>query len=438
MEAVHSWWTVRGEGEATSSEHRIDVRFSPLVIHTNRNWKTAHSASTTRTNATFHVAVDGTEASSEVGLPPFKPGIYEGTAEDCRDLSIRFAYHLTFLLGTRVLASGTTSACRETLNLAQKGGDGGGVDAQKTAGLAIEPASERERILVTALRALDGCAASGRHPNAALALVETAILRCLSRAMGTPVPSLLDVCGGHQGPVRCFYTVGMAADRNLLAEDVRYGSGNTQFLKFKLDKDAEKALEVFSALEAEGLLVAGRRTVAIDANCSWDPEFAMDFLARLQKYLPHVYMIEQPFPFEMPFSEAAKVGAGWARFKDKCTECGIVVYADESMRTSADVAALRPYCHGVNIKLEKAGGYREAARAWKACKASGMGVWLGCMVGTALNCNVIVEILGLSDGSVDLDGFLLTSPGCQPCDPSFRLTEGPDGLKGCIELKIAE
>ena len=30
MEAVHSWWTVRGEGEATSSEHRIDVRFSPV------------------------------------------------------------------------------------------------------------------------------------------------------------------------------------------------------------------------------------------------------------------------------------------------------------------------------------------------------------------------------------------------------------------------
>ena len=32
--------------------------------------------------------------------------------------------------------------------------------------------------------------------------------------------------------------------------------------------------------------MAGHRTVAIDANCSWDPEFAMDFLARLQSTFP--------------------------------------------------------------------------------------------------------------------------------------------------------
>ena len=48
--------------------------------------------------------------------------------------------------------------------------------------------------------------------------------------------------------------------------------------------------------------------------------------------------------------------------------------------TSADVAALRPL-PGSTSSL-KAGGYREAARAWKAC-SFWHGRVAGCMVGTA-------------------------------------------------------
>ena len=68
-----------------------------------------------------------------------------------------------------------------------------------------------------------------------------------------------------------------------------------------------------------------------------------------------------------------------------------------------------------------------------------MKVWLGCMVGSALNCNVIVEILPICDGFADLDGFLLVEKDCQPCEPSFTLTRGSHGLLGCIDLStIAE
>ena len=63
---------------------------------------------------------------------------------------------------------------------------------------------------------------------------------------GDPVPSLLDACGGHQGsrPVLLHRRYG---GRQEPAGGGRPLWGNTQFLKFKLDKDAEKALEVFRA-----------------------------------------------------------------------------------------------------------------------------------------------------------------------------------------------
>ncbi|QDZ20803.1 enolase [Chloropicon primus] len=420
MEEVEHWWRVSG-GEG-KGEHRVEVAFAPLAIRLNRRWKTAHSASSERTNAKFDISVDGFVGSSEVGLPPPKAGIYEGTAADCRTLALDFSRRVTFVLGERVAASGATAVSLEGLETGGRtpfgsgGNGGGGVD------LARQPESGAEELLVMILGALDECAATGRHPRAALALLETAILRCLSSAAEVPVRDILGVEGSPDG-ARCFYTVGMTSCREELAGDVSYGRRNTDFLKFKVDGDLETCAKVFAYLEEESLLVDGRRNVAIDANCSWSPRLALEFLDRMEKYLPHLFMIEQPFPFDVPFSDSSpEEREGWARFKRECARRGISVYADESMRTSGDVKDLSPFCHGVNIKLEKTGGYREAVRAWRECQAGGLTVWLGCMVGTALNCNVIVEILSMSDGSVDLDGFLLTSPECQPCRPSFRLT----------------
>ncbi len=50
----------------------------------------------------------------------------------------------------------------------------------------------------------------------------------------------------------------------------------------------------------------------------------------------------------------------------------------------ADVAACAERAHGINIKLAKSGGIREAVRMVHAARALGLGVMLGCMVESGL------------------------------------------------------
>ena len=62
--------------------------------------------------------------------------------------------------------------------------------------------------------------------------------------------------------------------------------------------------------------------------------------------------------------------------------------------------------HGINIKLAKSGGIREAVRMVHAARALGLGVMLGCMVESGLGIAPGAHIASLMD-HVDLDGNLL-------------------------------
>ena len=79
---------------------------------------------------------------------------------------------------------------------------------------------------------------------------------------------------------------------------------------------------------------------------------------------------------------------------------------DEDCHTLADVAACAEIAHGVNIKLAKSGGIREAIRMAHAARALGLGVMLGCMVESSLGIAAGCCVAPLCD-HVDLDGNLL-------------------------------
>ena len=84
----------------------------------------------------------------------------------------------------------------------------------------------------------------------------------------------------------------------------------------------------------------------------------------------------------------------------------VPIYVDEDCHTLADVAACAERAHGVNIKLAKSGGIREAVRMVAAARALGLGVMLGCMIESGLGIAAGVHIASLMD-HVDLDGNLL-------------------------------
>jgi L-Ala-D/L-Glu epimerase len=84
----------------------------------------------------------------------------------------------------------------------------------------------------------------------------------------------------------------------------------------------------------------------------------------------------------------------------------IPIYVDEDCHTLADVAACAEIAHGINIKLAKSGGIREAIRMAHAARALRMGVMLGCMLESGLGIAAGCCVAPLCD-HIDLDGNLL-------------------------------
>jgi len=82
------------------------------------------------------------------------------------------------------------------------------------------------------------------------------------------------------------------------------------------------------------------------------------------------------------------------------------IYVDEDCHTLADIADCAELAHGVNLKLAKSGGIREAHRVTHAARALGLGVMLGCMVESGLGIAAGCCVAPLCD-HVDLDGNLL-------------------------------
>jgi L-alanine-DL-glutamate epimerase-like enolase superfamily enzyme len=82
------------------------------------------------------------------------------------------------------------------------------------------------------------------------------------------------------------------------------------------------------------------------------------------------------------------------------------IYVDEDCHTLHDVAACAERAHGINVKLAKSGGIREAVRMVHAARALGLGCMLGCMVESGLGISAGAQVASLFD-HVDLDGNLL-------------------------------
>jgi L-alanine-DL-glutamate epimerase-like enolase superfamily enzyme len=113
-----------------------------------------------------------------------------------------------------------------------------------------------------------------------------------------------------------------------------------------------------------------------------------------------VEMIEQPFP--------AGDDAALAELDHP-----VPIYADESCRDRAGVAALADRYDMINIKLDKTGGLTEALATAAAARAVGLDLMVGCMVGTSLAL-APAHLVAQGAKIVDLDGPLLLAEDREP------------------------
>jgi L-alanine-DL-glutamate epimerase-like enolase superfamily enzyme len=130
----------------------------------------------------------------------------------------------------------------------------------------------------------------------------------------------------------------------------------------------------------------------VDVNEAWSLEEALEALPQLAEL--GVEYCEQPLP------------AGDAGGPELKKRSPLPIFVDEDCHVAADVPACADRAHGVNIKLAKSGGIREAIRIAHVARALGLGVMLGCMNESGLAIAAGAQVASLCD-HVDLDGNLL-------------------------------
>jgi L-alanine-DL-glutamate epimerase-like enolase superfamily enzyme len=135
------------------------------------------------------------------------------------------------------------------------------------------------------------------------------------------------------------------------------------------------------------------KILRVDANAAWTPKHALRMIDVLLDY--DVELVEQPV--------AAHDIEGLRFVRERSP---LPIIADESCLVATDVPRLAGAVDGINVKLAKCGGLREAMRIIATARAHDMSVMLGCMVETSLGITSAAHLAPLLDYA-DLDGAAL-------------------------------
>ena len=184
------------------------------------------------------------------------------------------------------------------------------------------------------------------------------------------------------------FTIGIDTP-DVVREKTRECAGQFNILKVKvgLDNDYEMIRTIREITDLP---------LAVDANQGWkDRQQALDEICWLQEH--GVVMVEQPMAKERLDDNA------WITERSP-----LPVFADEAVQRLADIPALVGAYSGINIKLMKCTGMREAWKMATFARAAGLRVMVGCMTETSCAVTAAAHLSPLADFA-DLDGNLLIS-----------------------------
>ncbi len=162
-----------------------------------------------------------------------------------------------------------------------------------------------------------------------------------------------------------------------------------KILKVKLGRDTDKEM-------IETIRSVTDKPLTTDINQGWkDRELALDMLHWFKEV--GVVMVEQPMPKENVDDNA------WLTERSPLPTIG-----DEAVQRLSDVVKAKGVYSGINIKLMKCTGMREALKMIHLARALDMKVMLGCMTETSCAISAASHLSPLVDWA-DLDGALLIS-----------------------------
>ena len=219
--------------------------------------------------------------------------------------------------------------------------------------------------------------------QAAKSALDAAVHDLQGKLLGTPVNRLLGL--PREGPPTS-WTVWLG-DPDDMAR--RAEAAASRFRRLKLKLGGGDGLDVERVRAVRGVTDL---PLTVDVNEWWSLDEALDACDALAAL--GVEYVEQPLRQGDP-------GGAELHRRSRAP-----IYVDEDCHTLSDVVACAEIAHGVNIKLAKSGGIREAIRMTHAARALGLGVMLGCMVESGLGIAAGCAVAPLCD-HVDLDGNLL-------------------------------
>lgn len=251
----------------------------------------------------------------------------------------------------------------------------------------------------------------GEGDTAAKAAVDIALHDLVGKLMGEPWYRIWGLNPGKTPNTT--FTIGIDAP-DVVREKTTECADKFKILKVKVGLDNDEQM-IRAIREVTDL------PVAVDANQGWkDREKALDEIFWLKEH--GVVMVEQPMPKDRLDDNA------WLTERSP-----VPIFADEAIQRLKDIPSIKGAYAGINIKLMKCTGMREAWKMLNYARAEGMKVMVGCMTETSCAVSAAAQLSPAVDFA-DLDGNLLISndrfEGMTVVDGKITLPDRPGiGLK---------
>jgi L-alanine-DL-glutamate epimerase-like enolase superfamily enzyme len=182
------------------------------------------------------------------------------------------------------------------------------------------------------------------------------------------------------------FTIGIDT-MDIVKEKTKEAGNDFKILKVKLGRDNDK--DMIAAIRSVSNI-----PLCVDVNQGWkDKNMALDMIHWLKEQ--NVVFVEQPMPKENIDDMA------WLT-----QHSPLPTIADEFLQRIPDVKRAYQVYSGINIKLMKCGGMRDAYKMIEIARALDMKVMIGCMTETSCAVSAAAQLSPMVDWA-DLDGNLL-------------------------------
>lgn len=225
---------------------------------------------------------------------------------------------------------------------------------------------------------------NGKIPGnfSAKAGIDTALHDLIGKRLGVPLYKLLGLDG--KVPLVTSYTIGIDTPEKM-KEKTREAK---DFLIYKVKVGVENDIDMVKAVRD-----VTDAKIRVDANAGWTADEAIEKINQLKEF--DIEFVEQPTDPEDK--------EGLKKIK-KNVDIPIII--DEHLMTSKDIPKFLGLCDGINIKLAKCGGVREALRMIHVARAHDLLIMIGCMIESSVGITAAAHIGSLVN-FLDLDGNLL-------------------------------